>query len=262
MPNSFKTYWDLEEKERAALTDEEVERFVDAELMTKGVLKVAAPDLVPVPEVATKPSAYYTVQIVGRYGVSESLDVVFASREAAAASLTGAFSLDHDYQSDSRVARPIRPDAKVVEVEALPESVHVEHKATLERVKAAKEANAKAQQEYQEASRKQSQALQGLWDDWHRCRGLDRQHRKVVATFEEYVRVAQGGEQPASVAQLGRSAEEARTIAGRFLLKVFTREEIAAAGEWCGVEIPVPGDVAEAPRAEAPQSTAADAIPC
>ena len=37
------SYWDLSQKERASLTSEQVQYFLDVELMEKGVLKAVSP---------------------------------------------------------------------------------------------------------------------------------------------------------------------------------------------------------------------------
>jgi len=78
----MKTYWDLSEPERAAMTRDDVARYIDAELMLKGVLAVAPLTLVDEtpPALATEP--YYRVG--DEY---TTLDVAFRSEADARAFL-------------------------------------------------------------------------------------------------------------------------------------------------------------------------------
>lgn len=217
MKTSMKTYWDLSEKERAALSREDVERYVDAELMMKGVLKVEPPKECAIPDPPTVSRRnYHRGRHQSRYGTATT-DVAFADA-AAAQTLLSAVVIEDDYETGLKVARTI---FDLDEVTAVPEDEYVRHRSALQAHKSAIEANKKAREEFAAAAKKQDDALSGLWADWHECRQRDARLRKVIETFEDYKRIAGG-----DVA-----------VAARFLRKPFTEEEIAEAAEWFGVPV-------------------------
>lgn len=220
--SAFNTFWDLTEKERAALSEPDVERFIDAELMTKGVLKVPPFTLERVEEVAL---ATRTV-----FGISTDhynrLDVAFETAERAAEFLKlQPLHLRSEYLPGRSVEyiEPMPPGAQIAPREIATHEAILQSKVALKKAAAAKEENERRQREYEKAVKAQEQVLQGLWDEWHRCRELDTRRRRTLETFEDYKRIAGGDGQ----------------VAARFLLKVFSREQIAEAAEWCGVEIPL-----------------------
>lgn len=220
----MQTYWDLSEKERAALSREDVERYVDAELMTKGVLKVEPPKEAAVPDPPTvSRRSYLRGRHQSRYGTTTT-DVAFADA-AAAQALLSAVVIEEDYDTGMKVARTI---FELDEVTAVPEDEYLRHRSALQAHKAIIEANKKARTEFAEAAKKQEAALSGLWADWTECRERDARLRKIVDTFEDYKRIAGG-----DVA-----------VAARFLRKPFTEEEIAEAAKWFGVTIPAAEPVA------------------
>lgn len=238
------TYWDLEPKARAALSESDVQRYLDAELMLKGVLKVEAPTFDEVPEVPTvERSTWYKVT---------GFDAVFATAELAQRFIdlnprsTDTKRFGHDWRAQETIEclEPSKP-LEVVTVALASETAVESHRATLEKRAAARSANEKKREEYNKAVKLQNEALKGLWDDWHTQRAEAAQHRKLVETFESYVKTA--GD---------------RMVATKFLLKVFTAEQIKKAADWHGIEIPT----AEAPppgpsHPEAPPAPASDDIP-
>lgn len=214
--SNFTTYWDLEEKERAALTREEVERFLDAELMTKGVLKVSPLVLDEEPEIVEPVAATF-------YQVGP---VAFTTADGAEAFLKlGAVTIETKYlgggyRNTVSVAVPIEREA--CEKRLVTASEYAARKGDLDRRQAARDANAKRREEHESATKEQDKVLGGVWEDWYRCRNVDEAHRKVVATFNNYVTTAGGS----------------ALTAARFLGKVFTFEAIDEARKWCGVAIP------------------------
>ena len=78
------TYWDLSERERAELSREDVERYVDAELMLKGVLRVKPPVLAAEPEVPQPTKRFFSVTVRGQYNSRDHVGVVFETLEQAA----------------------------------------------------------------------------------------------------------------------------------------------------------------------------------
>jgi hypothetical protein len=222
----MKTYWDLPEKDRAALTEEAVAKFADAELMTKGVLKVDPPALVTEPEIVEPAkTTFYKIQC-SNYG---SLDIIFASLEQAQAFLALApMRVTHEHlngnwsQSVEHTTALESTEIKMTQI--ISEDGFLASKSEYERRAAARDANEKERESYKKAIEEQNKALAGMWDDWHKCRAQDARMRKVSATFESYTETAQGD----------------RSIAFGFLRKVFADLEIIDAAAWCGFEAPNP----------------------
>jgi len=216
---SFSTYWDLEPKSRAALSEADVQRYLDAELMLKGVLKVEPLDLDPQPEMPDMaPRTYYK---------ASAFDALFTTAEDALAFARLKPLREHSewlgnyaYGSVKHV-EAAEPEGLTVVTVALPSKDSVlSAKAELERVAALKLANEKKREEHKKAVKLQNEALAGLWDDWHARRAESRQHQKVIDTYEAYVQTAGDHD-----------------VAAKFLLKVFSVEQIKDANEWTGVSI-------------------------
>lgn len=214
----MKTYWDYEERERAELSEEDVRKLLDFELMEKGVLQVTAPKLEPLVEVALPKTRLCGIKHEsGRYGGTVKLDVLFGSLEAAESFLRLApLVRHHDYEAGASFSKPLF--AAAIE----PEDVAAEQDvmnaiSVLRSNKAAKERNDKAALEYEAAVREMARAGQGVWDDWYACRANKARNQKVMDTLAEYERLA--GD---------------RATARAFLGKVFKVAEILAAFEWFG----------------------------
>jgi tetratricopeptide (TPR) repeat protein len=215
--SELKTYWDLEEKERSALSETDVERYSDAELMLKGCLRVSPPQLDAEgsePELPTR--TYYRIG---------SFDVAFESSEQAEAfrklkPLNRATAYFGGYQITKSQVEPI--EGETVTFQASTSVDLAATKAALDKYAEKRSANKKRSDEYEKAIATQNKALEGLWEDWHRCRDLARRHRKVIDTFEAYVLTASGD----------------RDVAARFLQKVFSVEQIEEAGAWFEQDIP------------------------
>jgi hypothetical protein len=243
---SFATYWDLEPKARAALSESEVQRYLDAELMLKGVLKVEPPSFDEVPDVAPIARAtWYRVP---------GFDAVFASADLAQRFIdlqprstdTKRFGTDWRAQETVECIEASKP-LDVVTVSLASETAAESHRATLEKRAAARASNEKLREEYNKALKLQNEALKGLWDDWHERRAEAVRHQKVIDTYAGYVQTAGDHD-----------------VAAKFLLKVFSAEQINDASEWTGVTIPT--EFPEAPdpgpsHPNAPEAQAGDDIP-
>jgi len=229
---SFATYWDLSEKERAALTSEEVERYGDVELMSKGVLKVPEflLELEP-PAPALQKTLYYRV--------AQFSDVLFTKLDDAERFRellplkVGHKWIGNSYDNRVDYVEPT-PTLAIDTIEACSADEVRNHQAALEKAGAAREANRKKRQEYDAAVKAQNDALSGLWEDWHRCRALGAEMQRIVDTFERYKAMTKGDE----------------VIAARFLNKAFTCEQIDQAKAWFEIGIPYDAPDIAAPAAE------------
>lgn len=219
----MRTYWDLSEKERAALAREDVEKFIDAELMTKGVLKVQPLVLEPAPLVPEPTTTAFEIRRRG-YG-QHPYALLFASAEDAHACLAlRPLLVDGEYV-DGKILNALRPldDAEVVAVKLHTAAERDAHKVDMLRKAEVENENDKRQRAHDEQVRKQDEVLRGMWTDWYDCQRKAHDMQRVVDTFNDYVRIAGG----------------ARDVAGVFLLKVFAADVIAEAAEWMGGEIPI-----------------------
>lgn len=230
----MKTYWDYTEKERAALSVDDVRRLLDFELMNQGVLKVEAPKLEPIAEVTLPKTRLYAIKHEsGRYGGAVKLDILFPSLESAEAFLRLAPAVRcHDYESDANFAKPMLT-ASIEPEDAAQEQDVMNALAVLRENKAAKERNEKAGREYEENVRAMEKAGKGIWDDWHAQHAAQSRCQKVMDTLAEYLRLTEGD----------------RTTALKFLGKAFSQAETKAASEWFGVPLEVPPGVEPAPKA-------------
>ena len=212
------TFWDLDDKARAALTEADVTRYLDAELMTRGVLRVVAPEFEAVPPDPELPKRTY-YQCGG---------LLFDTVEQAAA-LANARPLKqgtrylggrYSYSNQVNYAEPA--DLEITAVNITTAEAVTLASSVLDRRGAVMQANEAKREAFEKASKEQDKVLAGVWDDWHRCRARAARLRQVVDTFEAYVRTANGD----------------RAMASAFLTKVFDDETIQDAREWHGADIP------------------------
>lgn len=219
----MQTYWELSEKERAALTREEVEKYLDAELMMKGVLKVRPLELEPLPTVPEPTTKAFEV----RRPHAGPFDVRFRSTEDAATFLRLCpLFVNNDYVDGTFLKSLHEIDGDEVEIVAV--TMHSKKqldacKPEMLRRHAVQAENDRRQREHDETVRKQDEALRGVWSDWYECQEKAVRMRRVVETFDDYVRLT-GGK---------------RDVAGMFLLKAFARDMVVEAAEWAGIEIPL-----------------------
>lgn len=214
------TYWDLTEKERSQLSESEVERHGDFELMTKGVLKVTPPKLIDVPKM---PEPDLEVHVV-MFDAWNGLDVASDRADECVHILNSCLHIRREYVGGQHVdvARPFDDKASVRIKRVYSEKTFTEARGSIERANAAKSANERAIAANNEAHTKQSQALKGLWQDWHECVAKHERLGRIVTTFHDYVKTAGDN-----------------VIAASFLAKAFHAGDIAEAAEWFEVAIPM-----------------------
>ena len=214
-------YWTYTEKQRAEMTGDQVRSFLDVELMEKGVVKVARPELQEVKPVDLPTTAYFEVQRRGSYSISGT-GILFTTPEQAAAFIAmSPLWQESRYELGSNVkyAEPGREMGMTVV--SLPTEVDVSNAAVVLKQNAAIEtANRTARIAYDEAIKAVEGATKGVWDDWHECREKAVRCAKVKATREEYLQLCDGN----------------AATADAFLVKVFTEEAIAEADEWFFVD--------------------------
>jgi hypothetical protein len=216
---TMKRYWDLSEKERAALTDTDVEALLSIELMERGVLRVEPPTPEPVPEVPPPKLEVWQV-VISQWNHAP---IVFDAAEQAFAFLKlSPMEAKSVYLGSGSVenAEPYPASASVAKVLMYSAAEIAQHRTVLALAAAASDRNQKAESEYQEALAREQKETSALRDDWRECQRKALNVRKVLGTFDEYKRLA-GNEWTASA----------------FLVKAFDRGTIARAEEWSGVRM-------------------------
>lgn len=212
----MKDYWDdLTEKERAALTTEEMVQFEAVELMRLGVLRVEPFTPEPVPEVP-EPSARVYRMNVGAYS---SLDVAFSSAEAAEAFLKLApLYVTNEYVNGAYVqtVAPLPASTSVFLESVRTKEEALELRQRIADANAVKERNAKGQREHEEEAKKQEEALTTIRANYYDCLAHARKVERIARVFSEYTATANGDTE----------------VARKFLCKAFTPDEIAMFDEW------------------------------
>lgn len=219
MRNQMVTYWDLSEQERAALIRDDVARFIDAELMLKGVLKATPLVLLAETPPALPARPLYVIDL--GTGAYSSVDLAFQTEADARAVLAMGplrVTSDHSLGSSTKYTKPIAADA-TISAHDFPTAEDVEiAKVALREAHAAEGENQRRREAHERQTKAVDDALKGLWEDWHECTEKGTELRKVAATFGEYTKIANDNE-----------------VAASFLRKVFDEDKIQEAEKWCGV---------------------------
>jgi mRNA-degrading endonuclease YafQ of YafQ-DinJ toxin-antitoxin module len=231
-------YWDLSEKERSELTIEQVDSFLEFELMEQGVTKVDEPVLLPVDIAPVQTQLGYAL----KHTYSKS-SVAYRTPEAAAAALKDAFWLEHQYIAGDYSDIDSGNAISVESIRYVTQADYLATKSQNDKAAANKKVNDKAQDDYKIAARAVENALSGVWEDYRDCQSKAYRLQRVVDTWKEYLRLC----------------EDNVTTAAKFLAKAFKSDEITAACDWFGLEIPdanAPQPVAAAAPTEAETESA------
>jgi len=220
----METYWNLSEKQRSELDHDGVERYIDAELMSKGCLRVEPlklEDVPPIPEHETR--RYFAIKDAS-YMRNDLLFDTLEAAEAVIAAHPSRLSTEYlggSYGRGEAVEYATSPGALKIETIELPDA------ATFSVMKSHYEANAATIQtnkdrtdEYSKALATQTEALEGLWEDWQQCRELGAKHTKIRDTFRRYTEIANGDE----------------AVARKFLIQATDTLAVEAAEAWFGEE--------------------------
>lgn len=213
----MRTYWDYSEKERLALSKEEVKALLDLHLMEKGVLKVKAPELVKIEE-APVLNQHKVFKVEAGYNA-----IAFECIEEAQAFIDlKPMKLDYDYSLDSKYLRAVPLESKVEMVMVYDRTELINASSILKSIKAAKENNDKLEAEFTKANTAVESCLNEVWNDYWLCKNTGEKHEKLINTWKEYLAMTNGDEK----------------VASGFLKKAFSVEKIREASEWTGVSIP------------------------
>lgn len=219
----MKTYWDLSERERSELTQDDVQKYVDAELMVKGVLKVQPLQLEEEPAVTSPATTLFVVRTKEKKYSSRVDVLAFRDEESVAKFLAlqpMALSLEYVGGSNVTTYAPVA-EPEIARVAMFSVDELTMRRAEVERANSIREENARRSREHEIASSAVKEALRGLWDDWAACGRTALQMQQIVATWSEYVQTTKGDQY----------------LAATFLQKVYPLSAIRDAEKWTGTTI-------------------------
>lgn len=232
----MRRYWDHTESERAKLTAEQVEKLLSYELMAKGVLQVEPLMLEEArPVELPKRRVFTLVEMSG--SIESGLGIGFDTIEQAEAARDAIRYIRESPWNAPAYTRATR--GLQIKSEELPtDDAVTAQKAALDEQRRREAANAEARKEYEEASKKVSEATADVWSDWRECQRSEARRQKIRDTLAEYVRMTDGNER----------------MARGFLAKAFPADEIAEAipplppeAADMPADHPTPGDLGSVP---------------
>lgn len=225
----MQTYWDLTEKERSALTQEQVNDYIKYELMSKGVVAPApfTPESLQ-PIELTKRDVYRVGIGNGRYG-RDHFNCGFSSAESAAAFLKlNPIFVEQDYTvpTDDRLVAK-EPQNLTVSLQQIPgEADILPIKSALARNQEIEKKNSEGRSAFDKAYKAVETATADLWSDYYAQQRKSARYAHILSVFDEYTKMAGSA-----------------SIAFPFLCKSFPNgDEVQAAFAWTGrtSEIPEP----------------------
>ena len=216
-------YWDMSPRERAELSESDVELLTAGELMRKGVFRVRSHELEPEPPPVEGARTYYAIEVGETYNATR-LDPLFPSSEAAktaGARIVGVLArewVDGEYVDNVKPFGGVE-DARIVEVRAFDQETMKFRAEAIKRRNTIRKKNKDRTSEYETSLKVESEALAGVWTDWHDCRTMEQKLRRVVETWGEYRKLA-GDDATASA----------------FLRKAVDTETLVEVCDWYGLD--------------------------
>jgi len=220
---AIKRYWDLTEKERAALTVDEIEAFCDVEMMEKGVAPPEPPAYEPVVQFVAPTRRFYKIDFEDQqYSFTrEESEFLFLTPEVAQQCI--------DLKPLVRTKNGPTP---IKDATIRPKDVFVVEDEATATVKAAAEAaekrNNSLRERYEREKTRAEEVVQGVWTNWHSCRELREEYARVIRTFEKYKPLAGGDE----------------AMAAQFLADAYDYQVANDAFAWNDINLSVPEPVA------------------
>ena len=215
------TYWDLSKKDRADLTEEEMERYQKIELMERGLKQPTEPTYEPeIKEPEPEKVRIYKIK-ASEY---RDINIAFMTEQDAINALdSGACEIEEGYGDPCAHLSPfINPE--IVSIDVATARSYESHKTQLKEAMRIKDANEELRKEYEKECDDIRKALIGIQSDWYKQQAKKIHLMGIVAKFVEFVAIA--GDP---------------SIAAKFLRKSHSKEDIAEANEWLAAEIPESG---------------------
>ena len=210
-------YWDLSEKERSALTDEDMRLHEKLELMEAGIVDVEPPQPPQYADVSVPTKQYYRVGWESdRYNSNHAIDCMFETKEQAEALVAlKPIEIASSYGSSPDVARwPKRYYVQTSNLASREDS---------DKLRPEIDENDKLKTEYDSELSKfnkhvgmKSDALAKMRQDRRSCYHAAQRMKKIRSTLEDYISTCDGD----------------ANMANKFLSKAFDAEEIEEMRKW------------------------------
>lgn len=188
----MRKYWDLDQEERGALTEEQMRAFDAFALMEAGIVSPKAPTLLPEKAPNLARETKYVINFMDGY--RKTLSVAFDTPEQARAFL----DLKPIFVDNIWLGHGSEPcyrhlgDA-TYEAQALPtQDTVLAVKSQIDVYKANSDTNRKNSEAYQTAVKKATETTKGMWEDWRECQALVEQVKDVGMTYQRYLAMCDG----------------------------------------------------------------------
>lgn len=215
-------YWDLTEKQRSELTDDQMESYYAIERMENGAIKPTPPAYEPdvLPTIAT--TRFYQVQAKNGYS-NDKFNALFTSPEAAQVFIdTAPLYAESDWTLDYKETAKRCDGFNIVPMDIPTKDAMLAIKPEYKKAADAAERNKKMREEYEKAQTAYTDIVAKVTADRWECKELSRKRQRIVDTLAAYEATANGDKE----------------IALKFLHKAFTSEDIAAAFAWFEMDVP------------------------
>lgn len=208
----MRTMFDLADREIASLSEDDVKRYCDIQLMTDGVVQPVKPkDPGALVSPRLPPKTYWGIEFKWRD------IIVFEDPESAKTFLAlnpSRITYDHNIGDEYKYAEPIEQSIQNIQLYNYDDMMAVKNK--LVQWKADKTVFEQESKVYSEAIKQITETTAPVWKKWHECRRKLSHYQTIIRSLNEYLSLCNGD----------------RDIAMNFLKKAFTEEEIATAFEW------------------------------
>lgn len=180
----MQTYWENTELEKMKMTREEVQAYLDVELMTKGVVKVTTPNFQEIKDITHfEKVTYYSCA-----------GVLFKTIEQANSFLQlNPMKEGYDYYGagyDYKYAEPVEP--LISQIPLFKKSDVIDNCIIFKSNKTAKEFNEAEKKRHEKELAIMDETLSPVWDDWNQKQSLKYKCEKINRTYLEYLEMTKG----------------------------------------------------------------------
>lgn len=214
----MKRYWDLTRKERSELTSEQIDAMVVVEMMEQGVVSPETPELLPVDDVPDPDVVLYCP----KSGYS-TCGFGYRSAELASKLLADAVDIDSNYIGGENVYVAGKDPVEIIEKRVYSPELFAVSRAMIEKNLAATNENKSRSAAYSKGLQKVTEATKGVWSDFYECQSEARDNKKIIDTYNEYLKHCDGDASKALF----------------FLSKAYDACAVSDAFSWFGMEQPV-----------------------
>lgn len=221
---STMNYWDLSNKERAALKREDVEKYIAYELMSRGISRLPEPIYedegpeIELPEPCVIYSVSFGYETVGYFETMEEAQIIQAALAKVTTGKVSSVSV-YDYRSSRENPKFFEAHSSALKIEE--HSVFRESELTLIREALKVQAivvaaNDEKRTIYKKSISDTDTCLTSMWDDWGEKVEMNVSYAHTAATWEEFLGMCDGN----------------RLMAMKFMLKGDRDHDLHDVWEW------------------------------